>query len=333
MQPSLLNFTDLRNVREAGLQNCHRLRERQHRVSDYWSPIGVSYPHGHCNFALWIIGIIPSWSKGSEKVLRQRRIPCFCSEWPRSIDPPSRNHGPRFSDPCPQGSGQGRRTWVIPCEFASDNKHEKVNQETNLMTRKNKDREQIEELGVSSWIGIINNPWFDWSFKRTYCGIDIKTRTTTPFDTGVVKCNNTTLRKVGKSPAAPLSLPDSKLSQFKNDFVYFSSFCISQCEILDSVMRVTSTQESDWLIRSESAVEAAEAVTEAIRKGHGMKKVNLLFATLFREGYWGECEAKGTVDQMLGFEEEDLNDNIKELVQQIQAGSWVTETYLCSNHR
>ena len=36
--------------------------------------------------------------------------------------------------------------WVIPCEFASDNKHEKLNQEINLMTRKNKYREQIEQL-------------------------------------------------------------------------------------------------------------------------------------------------------------------------------------------
>jgi NmrA-like family len=210
--------------------------------------------------------------------------------------------------------------WVIPCEFASDNKHEKLNQEINLMTRKNKYREQIEQLGVSYWIGIINNPWFDWSFKKAYWGIDINTRKATFFDGGVVKCNTTTLRKVGKSLAALLSLPDSKLSQFKNEFVYFSSFQVSQREIFDSVMRATGTQESDWVIESESAVEAAEAAKDSIRKGDGIKNVNLLFATLFREGYGGDYEAKGTVNNMLGLEHEDFDEVIRELVREVEAG-------------
>jgi len=208
--------------------------------------------------------------------------------------------------------------WVIPCEFASDNKHEKLNQEINMMNMKKKYRDRIEQLDVSSWIGIVNNPWFDWSFKKGYWGIDVKERKARLFDDGAVKINTTTLPKVGQSLAALVSLADSKLARFKNEFVYFSSFHVSQREILDSVIHATGTHDSDWVIESEPAAEAAEAAKDAIRKGNGMKNVDLLFATLFRDGYGGDYEAKGTVNEMLGLEQENFDDVVKELVREVE---------------
>jgi hypothetical protein len=35
-------------------------------------------------------------------------------------------------------------------------------------------RPQIEDLGVSSWIGVVNNPWFDWSPEKGFWGVDVK---------------------------------------------------------------------------------------------------------------------------------------------------------------
>jgi hypothetical protein len=187
------------------------------------------------------------------------------------------------------------------------------------MTRKNKYREQIEQLGVSSWIGIINGPWFDWSFKKGYWGIDVKARKVKLFD-GSVKASTTTLRKVGKSLAALLSVPDSKLQTFNNEFVYFSSFLVSQRDILSSVIHATGTTNSDWDVETEQAEKAAELAKGAIKKGNGMKNVDLLFATLFREGYGGNYEKKVILNKELGLEQEDFDVVVKELVEEIEAG-------------
>jgi hypothetical protein len=85
-------------------------------------------------------------------------------------------------------------------------------------------------------------------------------------------------------------------------------------------MRATGTQGSDWVIESESAAEAAATAKDAIRKGDGMKNVNLLFATLFREGYGGNYEAKRTVNELLGLEQEDFDEVINAIVREVEAG-------------
>ena len=203
--------------------------------------------------------------------------------------------------------------WIVPTEFASDNLHPKLNEEIGMMAWKNKYRELIDELGVSSWIGVINGPWFDWSFKKGYWGINVKAREAKIFDVDV-KANTSTLRKVGKSLAALLSVPDSRLADFKNQFVYFSSFLLSHREILNSVILATGTTESDWTIETKSPETAADAAKDAIKAGDGMKNVDLLFATIFREGFGGNYEAKVTLNKDLGLEQEDLSVVIKELV-------------------
>ncbi|OBT51325.1 hypothetical protein VE04_08374 [Pseudogymnoascus sp. 24MN13] len=207
--------------------------------------------------------------------------------------------------------------WVIPCEYACDNRHDKLNEEIGLMVMKNKYRAQIDSLGVSSWIGIVNGPWFDWNFEKSFMGLDIKTRKAKLFDGGV-KFNTSTLSKVGKSLAALLSLPDSKLSAFKNDFVYFSSFLVSQRDVFDSVLSATSTKESDWAIESESPDKAADAAKEAIQQGNRMGNVDLLFATLSRVGYGGDYEAKAIGNNFLGLEQEDFNKVVKDLVEMME---------------
>lgn len=206
--------------------------------------------------------------------------------------------------------------WVIPCEYACDNKHEKLNKEIGLMAIKNKYRDKVDSLGISSWIGIVNGPWFDWNFERSFMGLDIKARKAKLLDGGV-KFNTTTLSKVGKSLAALLSLPDSKLSAFKNDFVYFSSFLASQRDVFDSVLRATGTKESDWAIESESPDEAADAAKEAIRQGNGIGNVDLLFATLSQEGYGGDYDAKVIGNDFLGLEQEDFDKVVKELAEKV----------------
>ena len=52
--------------------------------------------------------------------------------------------------------------WIIPNEFGSDGANADLSKAVPILGGKGKYRSEIEELGKSSWIGIVNNPWFDF---------------------------------------------------------------------------------------------------------------------------------------------------------------------------
>lgn len=47
------------------------------------------------------------------------------------------------------------------------------------MNAKKPYRDLIEALGVSSWIGVVNNPWFDYCLPPGFFEIDVQKRTAT----------------------------------------------------------------------------------------------------------------------------------------------------------
>ncbi|KAI0548528.1 hypothetical protein F4679DRAFT_310942 [Xylaria curta] len=57
-------------------------------------------------------------------------------------------------------------SYIVPCEFGSDPVHPKLNAEIQMMNMKAPFRKLIEELGVSSWIGVVNNPWVEFCISQ-----------------------------------------------------------------------------------------------------------------------------------------------------------------------
>ena len=51
--------------------------------------------------------------------------------------------------------------WVLPNEFGSDNAHP-IMSDIPTNGPKKQYRDEIEKLGKSSWIGIVNNPWYEF---------------------------------------------------------------------------------------------------------------------------------------------------------------------------
>jgi uncharacterized protein YbjT (DUF2867 family) len=204
--------------------------------------------------------------------------------------------------------------YVLPCEFGSDPTHVKMNTELDMMNAKRPFRTLIEELGVSSWIGVINNPWVEFSIRLGLYGIDLTKRTAAFYDDGDVKVNITTLTRVGESLAALFSLPDEELKKYRNQFVYLSSFYVSQRDILASAIRATGTSEKDWKITRLSTDE----VLEASRKPDAdtLAMMMSLFAVVFKDGYGGDYNHK-VLD--LGLEQEDLDALMKKLAKELGA--------------
>ncbi|RYP46613.1 hypothetical protein DL768_007235 [Monosporascus sp. mg162] len=209
--------------------------------------------------------------------------------------------------------------YVVPCEFGSDATHEPLGARLDLFSAKAPFRRLVEDLGASRWIGVVNNPWFEFCMRVGAFGLDLKGRAARVFGDGAQKANFTTLRRVGESLAALLALPDAELAAYGNNWVYFSSFRISQRDLLESAKRVTGTRDEDWTVISEDPEDVIKAAQEEVAKGNGGAGIRILFALLFSEGMGGDYSAKVIDYKKLGLEPEDLDEVMKGLVQEMGA--------------
>ncbi|KAI1113078.1 hypothetical protein F5Y14DRAFT_418796 [Nemania sp. NC0429] len=207
--------------------------------------------------------------------------------------------------------------YIVPCEFSSDPTHAKLNAETQLMKAKAPYRKLIEDLGISSWIGVVNNPWVEFSMRHGVYGIDLKKKTATFYDGGNVKANFTTLTRVGESLAALLLLPDAELSKYKNQFVYLSSFHVSQRDLFASAMRATATTEKDWTITNMSSDKVIHEAKEPTASA--MTRLLAFYPLMFKDGYGGDYNFKVIDPKKLNLETEDLDTVMKSLVQELDA--------------
>ncbi|OAL04451.1 NAD(P)-binding protein [Phaeosphaeriaceae sp. SRC1lsM3a] len=210
--------------------------------------------------------------------------------------------------------------WVLPTEFGSDI-YSQMAKDFPMMSMKTKYRDLIEEKDMS-WVGIVNNPWFDWSLKAGLWNVDIPGRKATIFNVGTGKFNTTTLAQVGRGVAALLSLPEDKLNAYKNNAVYLESFFLSQRDILDSAIRATGTKESDWEIQTQDPAEAIQASRDAVAAGHMMAFIGEFYATHMLEGRGGDIEEKAVKDMaVLGLQKENLDEVVKRVAEELKASN------------
>jgi len=215
--------------------------------------------------------------------------------------------------------------WVLPNEFGS-NSNSQAAKDAGIAIPKIKDRELIEKLGVSSWIGVACSFWYEYSLAGPMLyGIDIAKREVLWFDGGKQKIHTSTWPQVGRAVANLLSLPvsaeggDGKsvtLDSYRNRFVYISSFTLSQREMLDAVERVTGTNDSDWKLSSTTAEERYEDGRKRMMQGDRVGFAHAMYSRYFfpgeKAGLYGETD--GLDNERLGLQEEDLDEATKESV-------------------
>lgn len=212
--------------------------------------------------------------------------------------------------------------WIVPCEFGADPKAS-LNEHISLMKAKKPYRDLIEELGVSSWVGVVNGLWFDYVMPMGAfgLGIDAKAKTANFFDDGNTKTNFTTLKRVGESLAAVLGWPEDELAKLRNDWVYFSSFHITQREIWAAAMRATGTKESDWVVSARPSEDVIKECKEQIANGAGMAPAQqLLMALTLGKGIGGDYQEKVVDNERLGLQPESQDEVVKKVVDGLLAG-------------
>ncbi|OKL63870.1 hypothetical protein UA08_00184 [Talaromyces atroroseus] len=217
--------------------------------------------------------------------------------------------------------------WILPNEFGSNSNNPEVNKDVPLGLAKTKLRQHIEGLGVSSWIGIACGFWYEYSLSAgpwSY-GFDIKNRAVTFYDDGTQRLNTSTWLQTARGVANLLALkvlPDDEndksphLSQFKNDFVYISSFKLNQQEIFESVLRVTGTTRDDWTITNQPVKERFAVGQQMLQSGNRSGFGLMLYSRMFYPD--GPCLHPRDDNVVLGLPQEDLDERTAVAVKMVE---------------
>lgn len=220
--------------------------------------------------------------------------------------------------------------WILPNEFGMYTTDKAVNE--TIGPSKKEDRQLIETLGVSSWIGIVCGFWYEHSLSNgELYGIDIKKRQVTFFDDGEQRLNTSTWMQVGRAVAALLSLPvspDGKqdggltLSAYRNRMIFVSSFAVSQKEMFESVKRVTKTADEQWKITYVPANERFEEARERMMKGDRLAFGRVLYTRYFFEDAGLFEKSHGLDNERLGLANENLDAATEDAVALMEKGYW-----------
>jgi hypothetical protein len=219
--------------------------------------------------------------------------------------------------------------WIVPNEFGMYNTEEA--QKDTVGDGKIKDRQLIESLGLS-YIGMTCGFWYEHSLSSPELyGFDIAQRKATLFDDGTQKLNTSTCEQTGRAVAAILSLPilpehendtSITLDFYRNRMAFISSFSLSQRDMLESLLRVTSTMESDWNISKVPAKQRFMEATEQARSGNRAAFGRALYTRYFY-GDTGLFEkTHGLDNEKLCLPKEDLDHATMMAVKLQESGYW-----------
>jgi hypothetical protein len=206
--------------------------------------------------------------------------------------------------------------YVLPVEFGSDPDARLVD-ELPEIAAKREWRQLVQDLGVSAWIGVVTNPWYDFCLPMSeFIAIDPDKKTATLWDGGDTKMTFSTLPRVGRATAELVSLPDDELRLYRNKFFFISALRVTQREILHSVVRATASSLEDWTVEirpSDEAIARANALPDTDMHLQTLVK---FFPLHFKNGYGGDLGDKVEDLTRFGLEKEEDLDEITATVLQ-----------------
>ena len=210
--------------------------------------------------------------------------------------------------------------YVLPNWFGHDAANYALCNDSWLSPARDKHLAEIKDLGVSSYLLLCCNFWYEFSLAGGLdrFGFNFQKRSFIWFDGGDVAFNVTTWPQVSRAVAHLLSLkelPDDEndesptLSQFRKRCVYVASFRLTQREMFESVKRVTKTTDADWTISHESSRQRWEDGTAALKQGNFGAFTKMLYSRMyFPDGGGNIQSSRGLHNKLLGLPTEDLDE-------------------------
>ncbi|KAF2259492.1 NAD(P)-binding protein [Lojkania enalia] len=215
-------------------------------------------------------------------------------------------------------------SYIVPNTHGGDINNDRLAADSPYMRAAQNYCKQVEELG-SSYIAVSCGFWYEWSLAlpEQWFGFTIKDRKVTFFDDGNTKISTSTWIQCGRAMAALLSLPESGatpcLQDWKNKTLYFSSFEVSQRDMLDSLHRVLGTTDKDWEITYEPTEKRFKEGNEELAKGIFTGRAKSMYSRSFYPNGDGNFESK-TVNKLFALPKEDLDEATKRTVEMVESG-------------
>ncbi|KAI1322268.1 NmrA-like family protein [Xylariaceae sp. FL0255] len=167
---------------------------------------------------------------------------------------------------------------------------------------------KAKESGGISWTAICTNIFFDIGLTTGFMGIDIKKHKATVFDDGVHKFSSTTRDTVAKAVLGVLRNPEIT----ENEYVYVSSFEVSQNEILSALEKAQGVKYTITLTTTEKETAEGKA---ALAQKNFMEASRLLKVAVYNPGYGNNFADEETLwNDKLGVPRENLHDVVAKLV-------------------
>jgi hypothetical protein len=114
-----------------------------------------------------------------------------------------------------------------------------------------------------------------------------------------------------------LSLPAEELKQYRNNFLYVTSFQLSQLDLLRAVEKVTNTSEKDWNITRTPVDVVISNGREELMNGNMRGIIDVLYGMQFNPGKGGNIDER-TSNEKLRLPSENLEEVIAEVVNKLE---------------
>ncbi|KAK0937999.1 hypothetical protein LTR29_010447 [Friedmanniomyces endolithicus] len=215
--------------------------------------------------------------------------------------------------------------WIVPNEYAGDGMNKAMAEGVPVFVPKKQAREHIDELSKTheglKWIGVATNPFFEPFLIKSakIFGIDPESHTATIYPDGGA-FNSSTMDRIGLAVTRMLSLPisdhsDSRasLQHYANNFLYVSSFCVTQKQILQAFQKAKGESEADWKVSQEKTIKQwVQECQEGLKAGNMQAGWGLTMCYYMGDGMGGNYQEKAEKDQkILGLQEESFEEAVK----------------------
>lgn len=230
---------------------------------------------------------------------------------------------PEFNTQFIKAAAEAGVPYILPTEFGSDTSRSELVSRVVFQQPKVAARKLIEELGVSSWIGVVTNAWYEMSLRSGTFEVDVKNKKALLLGGGDVKAYTTTIPTVGVAVARILALPRTSsggqpsLEGYRNKLVYISSFYVSQKDILEAVQNVVG--RDGWQVANKDLKEYLQEGKDELAAGNvfsGLMKIS--FGSTFDPGV-GNDYSGPLANEVLGLPQEDFQEVTKKVVEEILA--------------
>jgi len=207
----------------------------------------------------------------------------------------------------------------LPSEFGSDTNNGKVLELVELLRGKKQivDYLRSKEGDGFTWTAVITGLFLDYGLQTGFQPFNVREKKYYKWDDGNVPYAITYVPSIGKAIVNLFSKND-RLSATANKYIYISSHNLTLNELFESVKKAAP---GEWTVEQLNSKDVATKALQEVAGGNIYGGIDLIKYISFAKdlGDLGDYRKIGLSNDLLGLEKEDLDADVKKIVQGIES--------------